>query len=97
MMKHFPYLKLEVNDLPNIKSAIKRVKQGAERNERNAHAKATMRTAVRKAEVALENKDENAKELLSQAVKLIDTAAGKGLIHKNNASRQKARLTKKAL
>ncbi|AOV07918.1 30S ribosomal protein S20 [Sporosarcina ureilytica] len=83
--------------MPNIKSAIKRVKQGAERNERNAHAKATMRTAIRKAELALDNKEENASVLLSHAVKLIDTAAGKGLIHKNNASRQKARLTRKAL
>lgn len=86
-----------MNDLPNIKSAIKSVKQNNERNERNSNAKATMRTAIRKAEVALENKDENAKELTSYAVKLIDTAAGKKLIHKNNASRKKAKLARKAL
>ena len=56
-----------------------------------------MRTAVRKAEVALDNKDENATGLLKDAIKKMDTAARKGLIHKNTASRQKARLTKKAL
>ena len=92
-----PYLKLEVNDLPNIKSAIKSVKQNQARHARNSHAKATMRTAVRKAELAIENKEENATDLVRQAIKLMDTAARKGLIHKNNASRQKARLTKKAL
>lgn len=83
--------------MPNIKSAIKSVKQNSERNVRNSDAKAAMRTAIRKAEAALNNKDENATELLSYAVKLIDTAAGKNQVHKNFASRQKARLAKKAL
>ena len=55
-----PYLKLEVNEMPNIKSAIKRVKQSAAANEQNSNTKHAMRTAVRKAEVALDTKDENA-------------------------------------
>ena len=46
--------------MPNIKSAIKSVKQNACKNVQNSHAKHAMRTAVRKAEVALDNKDENA-------------------------------------
>jgi len=91
------YLKLEVNDMPNIKSAIKSVKQNNARHVQNSQAKATMRTAVRKAELAIDNKEDNATDLLRQAIKQMDTAARKGLIHKNNASRQKARLTKKAL
>ena len=91
------YLKLEVNDTPNIKSAIKSVKQNNARHVQNSQAKATMRTAVRKAELAIDNKEDNATDLLRQAIKQMDTAARKGLIHKNNASRQKARLTKKAL
>ncbi|BAQ11504.1 30S ribosomal protein S20 [Bacillus sp. OxB-1] len=82
--------------MPNIKGAIKRVKQSAAANEQNSQTKAAMRTAMRKAEVALENKDENAAELLKVAIKKMDTAARKGLIHKNTAARQKARLTKKA-
>ena len=92
-----PYLKLEVNELPNIKSAIKRVKQSAAANEQNSHTKHAMRTAVRKAEAALDAKAEDATGLLKDAIKKMDTAARKGLIHKNTASRQKARLTKKAL
>ncbi|WP_438311050.1 30S ribosomal protein S20 [Sporosarcina sp. FA9] len=83
--------------MPNIKSAIKRVKQSQAKNVQNSHAKASMRTAVRKADLAIENKDENATVLLRAAIKETDSAARKGLIHKNTASRQKARLTKKAL
>ncbi|KXH87386.1 30S ribosomal protein S20 [Sporosarcina sp. HYO08] len=83
--------------MPNIKGAIKRVKQSAAANELNSSTKAAMRTAIRKAEVAIENKDENASALLKDAIKKMDTAARKGLIHKNTASRQKARLTKKAM
>ncbi|CAM3113955.1 30S ribosomal protein S20 [Filibacter tadaridae] len=83
--------------MPNIKSAIKRVKQSTAANVQNSHTKAAMRTAVRKAEIALDSKEENASVLLKDAIKKMDTAARKGLIHKNTASRQKARLTKKAL
>ena len=83
--------------MPNIKGAIKRVKQSAAANEQNSQIKAAMRTAVRKADTAIINKEENASELLKDAVKKLDTAARKGLIHKNTAARQKARLTKKAL
>ena len=83
--------------MPNIKSAIKRVKQSTAANEQNSNTKHAMRTAVRKAETALDAKDENATGLLRDAIKKMDTAARKGLIHKNTASRQKARLTKKAL
>ncbi|MGM9968397.1 MULTISPECIES: 30S ribosomal protein S20 [unclassified Rummeliibacillus] len=82
--------------MPNIKSAIKRVKTASEANAQNAQAKSAMRTAVKKADAALVAKDENAKELVKVAVKTLDKAASKGLIHKNAASRQKARLMKKA-
>ena len=46
--------------------------------------------------IVSENKDENTTVVVRKAIKLMDSAARKGLIHKNNASRQKARLTKKA-
>lgn len=82
--------------MPNIKGAIKRVKQSAAASEQNSHVKASMRTAIRKADAALTNKEENAEGLLRDAVKQLDTAARKGLIPKNTAARQKSRLTKKA-
>ena len=93
-----PYLKLEVNELPNIKSAIKRVKQSAAANEQNSHYKSTQCVLLYvKLKLLLTLKTENATILLKDAIKKMDTAARKGLIHKNTASRQKARLTKKAL
>ncbi|MGE8206182.1 30S ribosomal protein S20 [Heyndrickxia sp. NPDC080065] len=81
--------------MPNIKSAIKRVKTSNESNAHNSAMKSTMRTAVKKFEAAVANKDENAKDLLGTAVSQLDKAASKGLIHKNTADRQKARLMKK--
>ncbi|MDQ0213941.1 small subunit ribosomal protein S20 [Oikeobacillus pervagus] len=81
--------------MPNIKSAIKRAKTTEVRNARNIQVKSAMRTAVKKAEAAVVNKDENAKDLLFTAVKQLDKAASKGLIHKNAANRTKSRLMKK--
>lgn len=82
--------------MPNIKSAIKRVKVNAKANAANVQAKSAMRTAVKKAEQALTAGAENAQELVVAASKAVDTAAGKGLIHKNAAARTKSRLAKKA-
>lgn len=82
--------------MPNIKSAIKRVKVNAKANAQNSQAKSAMRTAVKKAEKAVLNGDENAQELIIAAHRALDKGVSKGLIHKNAASRKKARLTKKA-
>ncbi|MFB1080607.1 30S ribosomal protein S20 [Jeotgalibacillus sp. JSM ZJ347] len=81
--------------MPNIKSAIKRTKTNAARNEANIQQKSTMRTAIKRFETAVQNDSDNKTELLAGAVKQLDKAAQKGLIHKNNADRQKSRLTKK--
>ncbi|TFE01093.1 30S ribosomal protein S20 [Jeotgalibacillus salarius] len=81
--------------MPNIKSAIKRTKTNAVRHEANIQQKSSMRTAIKRFETAVQNDSDNKTELLSSAVKQLDKAAQKGLIHKNNADRQKSRLTKK--
>ncbi|MBD8028198.1 30S ribosomal protein S20 [Ureibacillus sp. Re31] len=82
--------------MPNIKSAIKRVKTAEKANVANSQAKSAMRTTIKKAELALTNNAENAQELLVAANKALDKAASKGLIHKNAAARKKSRLAKKA-
>ncbi|MFJ7826849.1 small subunit ribosomal protein S20 [Psychrobacillus sp. OK028] len=82
--------------MPNIKSAIKRVKTNERLNTQNAQAKSAMRTAVRKADAAALNNDENAKDLIKTAIQQLEKAASKGLIHKNAASRKKSQLMKKA-
>ncbi|WP_044894741.1 30S ribosomal protein S20 [Bacillus alveayuensis] len=82
--------------MPNIKSAIKRVKTSNKRRAQNASQKSAMRTAIKTFEALVEAKDvEKAQAAFIVASKKLDKAAGKGLIHKNAASRQKSRLAKK--
>jgi small subunit ribosomal protein S20 len=81
--------------MPNIKSAIKRVKTSEARKAHNATVKSSMRTAVKKADAAVVTNDENAKVLFNNAASQLDKAAQKGLIHKKAAARKKSRLMKK--
>jgi len=82
--------------MPNIKSAIKRVKTSEARNAKNTMEKSAMRTAIKKVEAAVTLKDAAAaKEALVVASSKLDKAARKGLIHKNAAARKKSRLMKK--
>jgi len=85
-----------VKGMPNIKSAIKRVKTNERLNTQNAKAKSAMRTAVKKADTAALNNEENAQDLIKTAIQQLEKAASKGLIHKNVASRKKSQLMKKA-
>jgi small subunit ribosomal protein S20 len=81
--------------LANIKSAIKRNRQNEKRRLRNRVYRGQARTFIRDARVQLmeENLDE-AREATFRAVKALDKAAEKGVIHKNNAARRKSRLMK---
>ncbi|WP_422123113.1 30S ribosomal protein S20 [Planococcus sp. X10-3] len=82
--------------MPNIKSAIKRVRTNESKNAQNTKAKSAMRSSLKKAEHALTNKDENASATVKVAIKQVEKAASKGLIHRNTAARQKSRLMKQA-
>lgn len=82
--------------MPNIKSQVKRVKTNEKRRQFNASYKASMRTAIKNVEVAIENKNvEAAKEAYNTANKKLDKAVAKGICHKNFTARQKSRLSKK--
>ena len=82
--------------MPNIKSQVKRVKTNEKRRQFNASYKASMRTAIKNVEVAIENKNvDAAKEAYNTANKKLDKAVAKGICHKNFAARQKSRLSKK--
>ncbi|XJZ26287.1 30S ribosomal protein S20 [Bacillota bacterium Lsc_1132] len=82
--------------MPNIKSAIKRVKTSDKHNAQNTAVKSAMRTAVKKVEAAIATNDSAAsKDVFANAASNLDKAAAKGLIHKNAAARKKARLMKK--
>lgn len=81
--------------MPNIKSAIKRVKVNEANRAQNVTVKSSMRTAVKKAEAAIANNDSEAKAALTAAVSKLDKAVSKGIMHKNTAARKKSRLMKK--
>lgn len=81
--------------MPNIKSAIKRVKTNEKANQANSQAKSAMRTAVKKAEQAIIQGSDNAQELVAIASRALDKGVSKGLIHKNAAARKKSRLAQK--
>lgn len=82
--------------MPNIKSAIKRVKVSEKRRLRNASHKSALRTAVKAFETAAAGSNvETAKAALIAASKKLDKAVTKGLVHKNAAARKKSRLAKK--
>ncbi|NLT14600.1 MAG: 30S ribosomal protein S20 [Clostridiales bacterium] len=82
--------------MPNIKSAEKRVLVTKSRNTRNKSAKSELKTSLKKFETAVsEGNREAAESAYKVAVKTVDQAASKGLIHKNNAAHKKSGLTMK--
>ena len=72
----------------NIKSAIKRNRQNEVRRLRNRSVRSEMRTLVKTAQ------DTGTAEDTTAAIKKIDRAVSKGIIHANKASREKSRLQK---
>ena len=80
--------------MPNIKSAIKRVKVTEKKNLRNRMIKSAMRTSVKKFEAAIAGGDKAVAEgAYKQAVKAVDQAVTKGILHKNTAARKKSSMT----
>lgn len=78
------------------KSAIKRNRQSIGRRMRNRVAKSSVKTAVKKFLAGIEASDKAVSTADFQKVqKLLDTAAGKGIIHPNMAARKKSRLAQK--
>jgi small subunit ribosomal protein S20 len=80
----------------NIKSQIKRNRQTLKRQARNKSVRSELRTRTRRAIAALEEGSDDSEEALRLAVKRIDKAAAKGVIHKNQAANRKARLMRRA-
>ncbi|MCR4925535.1 MAG: 30S ribosomal protein S20 [Clostridiales bacterium] len=81
--------------MPNIKSAKKRVKVTQTKAARNKANNSALKTAMKKANVAIETNAADKAEVVKVAVKKLDQAAAKGLIHKNNAANKKSKLVSK--
>ena len=81
--------------MTNKKAAKKYILVTKRNNERNTNFKSLMKTEIKKAIIAIENKDKNVTEIVQKALKQIDKTSSKGIIHKNSAARKKSSLTKK--
>ena len=80
--------------MPNIKSAKKRVLVNQTKAARNKSAHSALKTAIKKAHIAAEANAADKEAVVTYAIKKVDQAAAKGLIHKNNAARKKSALAK---
>ena len=78
--------------MPTHKSAEKALRQSINRNLRNKAVKSKVRTIIKKVETARDKTQ--AKDLLKQTFSLLDKAVKRNVIHFNQASRTKSRLTK---
>lgn len=81
--------------MANIKSAKKRVKINRTKAVNNKARNSALKTAIKKAETAIENNAEDKDVLVKAAVKKIDQAESHNLIHKNCAARKKSNLVNK--
>ena len=80
--------------MPNIKSSKKDVIQSKIAYEKNKANKSALKTMVKKFEAALVSGDRAAAEgAYKQAVKAVDQAVNKGILHKNTAARKKSSMT----
>ena len=78
--------------MPITKQAVKRVSQAEKRRDHNRNRRSKMRSLIKK--VFDLNDKEQAEKALKEAVSYLDRMSVKGIIHKNNAARKKAQLTK---
>ena len=77
------------------RSAEKRERQNVKRRMHNRMIKSSVRTQIKKFDAAVQAKDKDAaKVAMDLSFKLLDSAASKGVLHKNTASRKKSRLYK---
>ncbi|MPN15017.1 30S ribosomal protein S20 [bioreactor metagenome] len=82
--------------MPNIQSAKKRVLVIEKKTMRNQMLKSSLKSVLKKFDTAVSAGDAKLSgEVFKEAVKKVDQAVSKGILHKNTASRKKSQLTKK--
>ena len=86
---------MEVLDLPNIKSAERRMRVEAKANLRNRMVKSELKTVAKKFKTAVDAGDKDAAmALYKEYTGALDKAALKGTLHPNNVNRKKAQISK---
>ncbi|GAA3051925.1 30S ribosomal protein S20 [Actinokineospora globicatena] len=82
--------------MANIKSQLKRIKTNEKARLRNKSVKSSVKTAIRKFREAAEAGDQaKAQALLAEASRKLDKAAGKGVIHPNQAANKKSAMAQR--
>ena len=81
--------------MANIKSAIKRIKQNEKRRLRNRTVRTRVRAAVKSARRSLEDKTPATAETVRAAMRTLDRAVTKGVVHRNTAARKKSALARR--
>ena len=80
--------------MANMKNAKKKIKQIAKKTEENIILKSTVKNAIKNTDKAvLAGDKEAANKYLKAAIKALDNAKSKGLVHQNKVDREKSRLT----
>ena len=80
--------------MANTTTAKKRIRSNERKHERNTIYRSRVKTMVKKAEQSIFSGSPD-EATIREAISSLDKAAGKGIIHKNNAARRKSRLMKK--
>ena len=79
--------------MPKLKSAQKSIIKNRRGHLRNAPLRSRMRSSIKAVQQAPDK--ESAQQALERAISVLDKTVNKGLLHRNNAARQKSRLTKR--
>ena len=81
--------------MANTKSAMKRIRQSENRRLRNRGVRSKVRTAVKTARSALAETTGDARATVLEAIRALDKAVTKGVIHRNTAARKKSALARR--
>ncbi|HVW33170.1 MAG TPA: 30S ribosomal protein S20 [Acidimicrobiia bacterium] len=81
--------------MANIKSQKKRILTNARRQERNKAVRSELKTRIKSADRAAVAGAEDTEAQVRRAVKALDMAAAKGIIHKNQAANRKSKLMRR--
>ncbi len=80
--------------MANTRSATKRIKQNEKRRLRNRAVRSSIRSAVKTARTSASEKTAQAKDTVLEAIRLLDRAVSRGIIHRNTAARKKSALAR---
>ena len=80
--------------MANTRSAMKRIKQNEKRRLRNRAVRSTIRSSLKTARAAAAEKSPQSKEVVLEAIRVLDRAVSRGIIHRNTAARKKSALAR---